>query len=144
ENTYRYNAAGGLEESKEVGSPKRIFSYDQANRLISCEEPDTGKITTTSYDSKGRVLAQTDFRGNQTVHTYDCFGNRKTTELPVCEDEEGRLCQPILKFDYDIHGNLTLAEMPLKEKTLNTYTLFRKPTLVTQADGTQIRHFYHK
>ena len=34
--------------------------------------------------------------------------------------------------------------MPLKEKTLNTYNLFRKPTLVIQADGAQICHFYNK
>lgn len=144
ENAYRYNSEGSLEESKEVGSPKKIYSYDQANRLISCEEPDTKKIATTSYDLKGRILTQTDFRGNPTIHTYDFFGNRKTTELPICKNEEGQICRPILKFDYDIHGNLVVAEMPLKEKTLNTYNLFRKPTLVTQADGTQIRHFYNR
>lgn len=144
ENTYRYNTEGNLEESKEVGSSKKIFVYDQANRLKFCEEPDTGKIAITSYDLKSRILTQTDFRGNLTTHTYDFFGNRKTTELPKCKDEEGQTCSPILKFDYDIHGNLVLAEMPLREKNLNTYNLFRKPTLVTQADGTQIRHFYNR
>ncbi len=144
ENIYRYNAQDNLEESKEVGSSKKIFAYDQANRLKSCEEPNTGKITTTSYDLKGRILTQTDFRGNKTTHTYDLFGNRKTTGLPECKDEEERKYSPVLKFDYDIHGNLVLAEMPLREKTQNTYNLFRKPTLVIQADGTQIRHFYNK
>lgn len=144
ENTYRYNAEGNLEESKEVGFPKKLFAYDQANRLKSCEEPDTGKIAITSYDLKSRILTQTDFRGNQTIHTYDFFGNRKTTELPKCKDEESQTCSPILKFDYDIHGNLAIAEMPLKEKSLNTYNLFRKPILVTQASGIQIRHFYNK
>jgi YD repeat-containing protein len=144
ENIYRYNHDGSLEESKEVGSSKKIFVYDQANRLKSCEEPDTGKIAITSYDLKGRILTQSDFRENQTIHTYDFFGNRKTTKLPECKNEEGQTCSPILKFDYDIHGNLELAEMPLKEKTLNTYNLFRKPILVTQADGTQIRHFYNR
>lgn len=144
ENIYLYNAEANLEESKEVGSSKKIFLYDQANRLISCEEPDTGKIATTSYDLKGRVLAQTDFRGNQMIYTYDFFGNRKTTELPNCKNEEDLTCSPILKFDYDIHGNLILAEAPLKEKTLNAYNLFRKPTQVIQADGTKIRHFYNK
>lgn len=144
ENTYRYNHEGNLEESKEVGSPKKIFVYDQANRLKSCEEPDTGKIAITSYDLKGRILTQTDFRGNQTVHTYDVFGNRKITELPECRDEEGQIGRSKLKFDYDIHGNLTSAETPLKEKTLNAYNLFRKPVLVIQADGIQIRHFYNR
>lgn len=144
ENTYRYNTDGSLKESKEVGSPKKVFSYDQANRLKSCEEPDTGKIAITSYDLKSRILTQTDFRGNQTIHTYDFFGNRKTTELPKCKNEEDQASSPILKFDYDIHGNLRLAEMPLKEKTLNTYNLFRKPTLVIQPDGNQIRHFYNR
>lgn len=144
ENAYRYNAEGNLEELKEVGSPKKIFVYDQANRLKSCEEPDTGKIAITSFDLKGRILTQSDFRENQTVHTYDFFGNRKTTQLPECKDEEEQTCSPILKFDYDVQGNLTLVEMPLKEKTLNTYNLFRKPTLVIQADGTQIRHFYNR
>ncbi|PIS02674.1 MAG: hypothetical protein COT85_01190 [Chlamydiae bacterium CG10_big_fil_rev_8_21_14_0_10_42_34] len=144
ENTYLYNAVGNLEESKEVGSPKKIFAYDRANRLKYCEEPDTGKIAITSYDLKGRILSQSDFRGNQTIHTYDFFGNRKSTELPKCKNEEEQTCSPILKFDYDIHGNLAMAEMPLKEKTLNTYNLFRKPTLVTQADGIQIRHFYNR
>ncbi|MEX0962317.1 MAG: RHS repeat-associated core domain-containing protein [Simkaniaceae bacterium] len=144
ENAYRYKHDGSLEESKEVGSPKKVFAYDQANRLKSCEEPDTGKIAITSYDLKSRILTQTDFRGNQTIHTYDFFGNRKTTELPKCKDEKRQTCSPILNFDYDIHGNLTLVEMPLKEKTLNTYNLFRKPILITQADETQIRHFYNR
>ncbi len=144
ENTYRYNPGGSLEESKEVGSPKKIFTYDQANRLKSCKEPDTKKIAITSYDLKSRILTQTDFRGNETIHTYDFFGNRKTTELPKCKNEEEQIYSPILKFGYDIHGNLALAEMPLKEKTLNTYNLFRKPILVTQADGIQIRHFYNR
>ena len=144
ENTYHYNTEGNLEESKEFASPKKVFTYDQANRLKSCVEPETGKIAITSYDLKGRILTQTDFRGNQTVHTYDFFGNRKTTELPESKDEKGQKYNPVLKFDYDIHGNLAIAEMPLKEKTRNTYNLFRKPTLVIQADGTQIHHFYNK
>ncbi len=144
ENIYRYNAQGSLEESKEVGTSKKIFVYDEANRMKSCEEPDMGKIAITSYDLKGRILSQTDFRGNQTIHTYDFFGNRKTTELSECKNEEGLAYSPILKFDYDIQGNLSLAEMPLKEKTQSIYNLFRKPTLVIHADGIAIRHFYKK
>ncbi len=144
ENTYYFNAEGNLEKSKEVGSSERNFVYDQANRMIRIEEPDSGKIAMTSYDLKGRILTQTDFRGNPTIHTYDSFGNRKTTQLPEFKNEEGLACHSILKFDYDLHGNLTLAKMPLKEKTLTAYNLFRKPTFVIQADGTEIRHSYNR
>ncbi|MBF8262851.1 MAG: rhs37 [Parachlamydiales bacterium] len=144
ENVYRTNAQGCLIESKEVGSSKKMYVYDAANRLISCEEPETGKIATTSYDLKGRILTQTDFRENKTVLSYDFFGNRKTTQLPACEDADGQKYTPTLQFDYDIHGNLALAQMPLSETTRTSYNLFRKPTQVVQPDGTQIRHLYNK
>ncbi len=144
ENTYLYTPQGSLKESKEVGSSKKIFHYDRANRPNSCEEPSTGKITRTTYDVKGRVLTQTDFKSNQTTHTYDSFGNRKTTKLPACKDEEGQKYNPTPKFEYDVQGNLISAEMPLKEKTQTSYNIFRKPTLIIQADGTEIRHIYNK
>lgn len=142
--TYHYNTQGDLDESKEVGSSKKTFAYDKANRLKSCEEPDTGKTLITSYDAKGRILSQTDFRSNETVHTYDFFGNRKTTELPECQDEVGQRYKPIPEFDYDVQGNLILAKMPLKETIQTSYNLFRKPILIIQADGTQIHHFYNR
>ena len=144
ENTYQYDRQDCLVESKEVGSAKKTFTYDQANRLISCKEPDTGKVVSTTYDSKGRVLAQTDFRGNKTAHTYDPFGNRKRTTLPTSLDEKGGSYTPTLTFDYDPLGNLILAEAPLHEKTQTSYNLFRKPTLIIQADDAQIRHTYNK
>ncbi|MBX7065871.1 MAG: hypothetical protein K1X28_01450 [Parachlamydiales bacterium] len=144
ENTYRYNGQGCLEESKEVGSPKKIFHYDNGNRLSSCEEPNTKKTSTITYNPKGRVISETDFRKNQVIHAHDHFGNRKSSELPACLDENGQKYKPIPKFDYDIQGNLTLAEMPGNEKTETSYNIYRKPILIIQADGTQIQHFYNK
>lgn len=144
ENTYVYNSQGCLQESKEVGSPRKIFHYDKANRCILCEQPDTGKTATTHYDAKGRAVMETDFRGNRTIHTYDCFGNRISSNLPVCRDEEGKEYIPIPKFEYDVQNNLIASEMPRGERRKTSYNIFRKPTLIIQADGTHVQHFYNK
>jgi YD repeat-containing protein len=144
ENTYYRDGLGRLKESKEVGSPKKIFTYDDANRQTSCLEVDSNEETLATYDFKGRVLTQTDPRGNVITHAYDCFGNRETTTFPKIKLENEKICEPKTKFGYDIHGNLTSAEMPLGETTQTSYNLLRKPTLITQSDGTEIRHYYNK
>ena len=143
ENTYLFDKLGHLKEAKEVGSPKKTYSYD-ATGFQASVETDTGQITTTEYDTKGRLLSETDAKDNRTTHSYDHFGNRQKTTFPKTKDEQGLVYEPIAKFGYDIHGNLTSAEMPLGETTQTFYNILRKPIRIIQADGTELRHFYNK
>ncbi len=144
ENIYRYNSLGNLEEVKEVGAPKKIYTYDNAGRQISCRDLESETTTTSAYDAKGRVLRQTDSKGNLIQHSYDCFGNRLTTRLPAITDVQNRISEPLAEFAYDMHGNLTTAKMPQGETTQTFYNLLRKPTLIIHPDGTKIRHVYNK
>lgn len=143
-NTYRYNQLGLLEESKEIGSSKKIYAYDKANRKISSLDTDSGISTYTSYDAKDRILSQTDARGNTTTHSYDAFGNLRRTTLPKDKDEQGRAYEPIIALGYDAQGNLTSSTKPLGETTQTFYNLLRKPIRIIQPDGTEIRHFYQR
>lgn len=144
ENTYHYDSCGLLIESKEVGTPRKVFSYDAANRLISCAEPEHHKFVKTTYDAKGRITSQTDPAGNLTLHQYDGFGNRIRTQLPQSKDEKGNAYFPILTFKYDGVGNLIESELPLKEKTYTSYNAFRKPLLTIHPDHSQTQNFYTK
>ncbi len=142
ENTYAYDSLGNLLEIKEVGSSKKKYTYDQASRPISCFQ--NNKTTKSTYDAKGRVLTETDTKGNTTKHIYDCFGRCLETQMPAVEDEEGVAYVPTIRFAYDIQGNLFAVANPKNETTHTFYNTLRKPTKIVQKNGAEILHFYNK
>jgi RHS repeat-associated protein len=144
ESSYSYDELGRLREEKSPGSLKKVYSYDAAGRKISSFEPEINLEKVTVYDTKNRVILQTDERGNPIQHTYDCFGNRSKSRLPCITNSQHSVHEPILEFEYDVQSNLTLAKTALGATTRTTYNLLKKPTLIIQPDGTQIRHFYNK
>lgn len=144
ESSYHFNEFGQPERVKEPGSSQKLYQYDKAGRQISCKELDSDHITTLSYDTKGRLLFQTDPKGNTTYHAYDCFGNRTESRFPLSQDDAGYTFEPTANFEYDIHGNLITTKMPRGETSRTSYTTLRKPTKIIQPDGHEIRHFYYK
>lgn len=147
ENTYRYNNNGHLLESKEVGSNRKIYTVDLAGRPKACQEIDEeGNCRTTysHYDAKGRLLSQTDSRGNRTDQTYDAFGRCLTTTFPAVETEDGEPIFPQVSYTYDDLGNVASMTTPQGHVVKTTYNSFRKPIHVIEADGAETFHTYTK
>lgn len=147
ENSYRYDAFGNLLEIKEVGSPYKTYTYDAVGRPLTCTERGSDGAEKTSksvYDSKGRLLAQIDTRGNATKQTYDAFGRCLLTEFPTTQDEKGEVYTPKAYFTYDIQGNLASTTTTHGEATQTIYNALRKPIEITHADGAKILHTYNR
>ncbi len=146
ENFYTYDAHGKLLSSEEK-KLKKIYTYNAAGWPTSCVEMDAlGHIKTTEscYDNKGRLLAQTDEYGNTTRQVYDNFGNCLETHFPDTFDEEGVRYTPLVRFSYDLVGNLTSSCTPRQETTHTFYNGLRKPIRIVQPDGQETEHLYNK
>lgn len=147
ENTYRYSQNDCLEEVQEVGLPRRVYHYDSMGRPVSFEEFDSrgsSKRSYSFYDVKSRVVSQIDFLGHETTQRYDALGRCVYTRFPQVKDSDKKPYFPELFFTYDASGNITSFTNSKGEKTETSYNFFQKPTLITRADGTKIRHIYHK
>ena len=74
----------------------RVSAYDPAGNRLTLTDPDTGAVTTNTYDVANRLLTSTDASG-VTTYTYDANGNQLTIEEPTGEvttnvwDGENRL-----------------------------------------------------
>ena len=144
---YQYDPQGRVIKSKEIGQPEKIHTYDAAGRLIEVKEIDKAgnvKVTRSSYDAKGRLLAQVDARGNTTEQTYDAFGRCLSTRFPAAFDEKGNAYRPTIELAYDISGNIALEKSPRGETTQTSYNAFRKPTRIIHADKKETLHYYNK
>ncbi|MCX6991324.1 MAG: hypothetical protein NTX49_09745 [Chlamydiae bacterium] len=147
ENTYIFDKFGNLIESKEVGQPRKKTTYDLANRPTMEKEIDFSgheTIKTFSYDSKGKLLFQTDSQGRTTKQNYDTFGQCISSELSEATDESGDTYTPQILFSYDAHGNLASTTNPKGEVTYTEYTSLRKPYRIIHADGAVTSHVYNK
>lgn len=145
-NLYSYNSQNQCVSSQEPGSLKKAYIYDVAGRLQTTQEiDDDGQIRTTysQYDAKGRVVAQIDPWGHITTQSYDAFGRCIATSLPETRDEKGQSYTPVIRFDYDILGNLIATTTPRGETTKHRYNVLRKPISTLTPDGAEVLHFYH-
>lgn len=146
ENTFLYDISGNLIESKEVGSPKKIYTYKCARQPISCEEIDEDgnkRTTLTSYDNKGRLISKTDWRGNTIYQNYDCFGRCTQNTLPKVKDENGLDYAPTIFFTYDTVGNLISTTNPEGHTFKTVYNSLQKPLCQIQPDGSKTYYFYN-
>ena len=78
--TYTYGS-NGLPSEVEAGNSVVSIEYDEAGNKTLIDDPDAG-TSTFSYTADGKILAQTDGRGIQTVNTYDSLGRLRQT---VCD-----------------------------------------------------------
>ncbi len=120
-------------------------TYDYCNRLIQTVEktPQSQRSTTHRYDGKHNKRSSTDPFNNQTRYTYDAFGNNLETHLPPILDEQGNLCNPIIKKTYDALNREITTIDPRGHTTEKRYTIRNKPYLIIHPDGTQEHYLYY-
>ena len=147
ENTYAYDANGNLLEATEPGCRKKIYTYNLSGKPTSCQEIDEEgnfSITYSQYDPKGRLLSQTDKRGNATTQSYDAFGRCINTRFAPIEQESGKPCFPTATYTYDLNGNIASTTNSEGSQVKTIYNSLRKPIHIIQADGTEVFHTYTK
>jgi len=83
ETDYTYDTLDNLAQVVQSGSRPRTFSYDWVSRLLSANNPESGKICygtlsgstcqQNGYDANGNLLYKTDARGVQATYSYDAL-----------------------------------------------------------------------
>lgn len=147
ESTYAYDANGNLLEANVAGSPKKIYIYNLSGKPTSCQEIDAEgnvSITYSHFDPKGRLISQTDKRGNATTQSYDAFGRCINTRFAPIEQESGKPCFPAANYTYDLNGNIASTANSEGGQVKTSYNSLRKPVHIVQADGTEVFHTYTK
>lgn len=91
--TYTNNADGQPLTVTAHGATVTIGYDDRGNRH-TMTDPDAGTMT-YEHDALGRVISQTDARGNETAFTYDGFGNLTATAINQ---------QPYASYTYSYTG----------------------------------------
>jgi RHS repeat-associated protein len=133
ENRYEYDFYGRLIESKEVGSPRKSFKYDNKHRCTSASQ--NGKHSKIGYDLSGNIRLERDFKGLEYHHQYDCFGKRLRTSIPLFGQE--------IFYEYDVQGNLIKKRSLKGHVTKIAYTIFKKPSYIETPDGAITKHRYN-
>ncbi|MBK1702980.1 FG-GAP-like repeat-containing protein [Halochromatium glycolicum] len=96
----RFDDNGQMTQETLPDGTVNSYAYDRFGNIIE-EVRDVGGLaltTTYVYNASGRLLTETDARGNTITHTYDADGNRDSTT-----DREGN----ITLFEYSDDGLLT-------------------------------------
>ncbi|MFE6870761.1 polymorphic toxin type 44 domain-containing protein [Kitasatospora sp. NPDC057692] len=75
---YTYTPAGQPATRVDSAGNTWSYGYDQRNRQIRADDPDTG-VSTRTYDSAGRLATTTDARNQTVATTYDLLGRRTGT-----------------------------------------------------------------
>src|SRR4029077_16291698 len=96
--------AGNVIAIKDENGNRTVFDYDALNRPLHITLPDPdgagllqSPVTSFTYDADGRLLTETDPRGNITHYEYDARG-RRTSIIDAAQGESD--------YTYDGNGNL--------------------------------------
>jgi len=101
------------------------YTYDALNRLTQTQT--STKITKTTYDAIGRVIATTDPLNHVTQYAYDDAG-RRTTVIDALNQGTS--------FTYDAAGNQTAITDAASHVTTFSYDAANRRTQVGYPDGT--------
>lgn len=133
----RYDECGRLVYHKDFsGRLETINRYDYSNCLYEKEEigfDGRRQIIRYKYDKKQNLVGEIDACGQETLYICDTLGRRTETHFP-----DGS----VHKTTYDGAGNPAIVTDAEEGVTETTYTLYRKPGLVTHPDGTQEKYTY--
>ena len=131
------------------------YFYDAAGNLIKIIDSD-GNITTTDYNSMGKVSSATDEKGRTTTYDYDDFGNLTkinypdgTTETFTYDREGNNLTATdrmgrTVTMTYDKVGNLLSKTYPNGAVTTYTYDANYNLISETSASGGTTTYEYDK
>jgi RHS repeat-associated protein len=113
------------------------YTYDRSTTTTTVTDTLTANTQVSrsyQYDSRGRLIAETDPLGHVVGKTYDAAGN-----VASMTDQNGHATQ----FSYDARGNLLTTRDPLGNMTSYTYDpALNKITSATNPNGDTIRFTY--
>ena len=108
------------------------YFYDNSGNLVKIIDSD-GNVTTTEYNSMGKVSSATDEKGRKTVYDYDNFGNLVKISYPDGTTEA---------FTYDREGNNLTATDRLGRTVTMTYDKVGNLLSKTYPNGAQVTYSY--
>ena len=112
----------------------KYYSYDDAGNLVQIIDSD-GNITTTEYNSIGKVAVATDEKGRQTSYEYDDLGNLSKITYADGTSE---------KFTYDNEGNNLTATDRLGRTVTMKYDKVGNLLSKTYPNGAVVKYSYDK
>lgn len=120
-NTYTNEAK--LATQKDAANITNSFTYDKVNRVITAtNDQSPSKSQITKYDSKARILEQTDPLLYKLIYTYGTENSPLTIK-----DKNGN----ITSYTYDANGNLLTITYPDTKKVSYQYDASNRITKIT-------------
>ncbi|MFD4948868.1 DUF6531 domain-containing protein [Streptomyces sp. NPDC058409] len=141
ETKFEYDAEGNQTAVTFPDGSRQTREFDTAGRVTGLTDPrgnvDGAKpadfTTTYTYDDAGRILTESDAKGNTTTNTYDAAGNLETVT-----DNATR----VTTYTYDAANRLTEAKDPADNITTTTYDDMGHVTSRTDAAGAKTTYTY--
>lgn len=142
---YEYDTAGNRTLEKlytASGSRSTTFEYDNANRLIRVNYPQSGngpEFIEMGYDSRSNKIFERNEKGNYVFHVYDNT-NRRVRQIIDMDGSEGQSTGDLIaEYTYNAVGSLTGTTSPEGRNTFTTYDALQRP--LTQTVGGRTTQF---
>ncbi|MCH9811835.1 hypothetical protein K0U07_03615 [bacterium] len=139
ESTYSYDSFGNLKSTKEPGAPRKKFTYNQQDQVLSCKF--CKKESKNVYDEKGNLIEEINYKGAKTAYEYDEFDRCIKKVLPEVEIE-GEYFLPTWEYEYDGCGNKIREISPLGNETTFSYDLCGRLLTTIFSDGEAVSNTY--
>lgn len=147
--TFRYDVVGNLLSTTDQLGRITTSTYDSRNRVLSITQPDadlsedfSAPVTRYTYDLVGNKIQETDALGNTTDYQYDNLNRLTATSLPDALVND-RLARPVMTFTYDLSGNLTSTTDAAGRTSLLYYDQLNRKyqERTTDPDGSAVGNF---
>jgi RHS repeat-associated protein len=119
------------------GRPFDPNNLGQYGNLPPNQQPVRLSVTSTAFDSLGRVSQETDAAGLVTQYGYDAAGRQTSTVLVLPNGHQITSAEA-----YDAAGRVVSTTDPLNHTTQSAYDGDGRLTLTTFADGTTVAYGY--
>lgn len=145
--TRRFDASGNCIFEELAGKTNhKLFTYDFMNRLIKEQDIHTDRQYHTinhQFDVASNEIATIDENGNETLFKYDAFGRVIEIIYPPVLNEEGKLCRPTIKKEYNPLSKVTREVNAQGTETLMSYTIRGQLAEIIYPDGTTEKNTYY-
>jgi len=152
---YTYNAAGDLATVTARDNGVSTFTYDNAHQLITIKDPNGIEPVHNEYDASGRLIRQTDAKGNVQTYSTNIDGrtevvtDRLGKPTTFVYDDDGNILQKvdalggITGYTYDSNGNMLSETNPAGIATNFTYDNVGNRLTETDAAGNKTSFTYN-